>query len=197
VVWGEMKQNADAISARPDSGARILHDAANASPEFAKSPVRLHLIGHSAGSIVHSHIVERLCALGWNFASLNLMAPAVTTDLFSRSVLPRLKDGRVQQLNQFHLGDAQEQTDPSCKPILHYTRSLLYLVSESFEGGRRTPLLGMEKYWEQSIGALNLPNVRTLAAPGSASQSTTHGGFDDDAATRQSVIALVRTGKLP
>jgi hypothetical protein len=188
-----MKQNADAISAAPDSGGRILHDAANASPVFAKSPVRLHLIGHSAGSIVHSHIVERLCALGWNFASLNLMAPAVTTDLFSRCVLPRLKDGRVKQLNQFHLGDAQEQTDPTCKPVLHYTRSLLYLVSESFEGGRRTPLLGMEKYWAQSLGALNLPNVQAFTAPGTASQSSTHGGFDDDVTTRRSVIALIKS----
>ena len=194
VVWGEMKQNADAISAAPDSGGRILYGAASASPVFAKSPVRLHLIGHSAGAIVHSHIVERLCALGWNFESLNLMAPAVTVDLFSRCVLPRLKDGGVKQLNQFHLGDAQEQTDPTCKPILHYARSLLYLVSESFEGGRRTPLLGMEKYWGQSIGALKLPNARAWTAPGAASQSATHGGFDDDAATQCSVIKLIKSG---
>lgn len=197
VVWGEMKQNADAISATPDSGGRLLHDFAATSPVFTQSPVRLHLIGHSAGAIVHSHLVERLCALGWTFDTLNLMAPAVSVELFSRSVLPRLQDGGVRQLNQFHLGDAQEQADPSCMAILYYMRSLLYLVSESFEGGRRTPLLGMEKYWQQTIGALNLPKVRAWSAPGSASQSATHGGFGDDAATRASVIALIRTGTLP
>jgi hypothetical protein len=163
---------------------------------FAKSPVRLHLIGHSAGSIVHAHIVERLCALGWKFTSLNLMAPAMTTDLFRRCVLPRLEDGGVKQLNQFHLGDAQEQADPTCRPILHYTQSLLYLVSESFEGGSRTPLLGMEKYWNQSIGALQLPNARAWTTPGSTGHSATHGGFDDDAATRHSIISLIRTGEL-
>ncbi|MDP2826347.1 MAG: C1 family peptidase [Sulfuritalea sp.] len=197
LVWGEMKQNADAISAAPDSGGRLFYEAATNSPVFSKSPVRLHLIGHSAGSIVHSHIVERLCDRGWSFESLNLMAPAVTVELFSRSVLPRLQDGKVKQLNQFHLGDAQEQADPSCKPILHYTRSLLYLVSESFEGGKRTPLLGMEKYWNQTLGALNLPNARAWAAPGSASGSATHGGFDDDGATRRSVIGLIKAGSLP
>jgi hypothetical protein len=196
MVWGEMKQNADAISAAADSGGRLLHDAAVNSPAFTQSPVRLHLIGHSAGSIVHSHIVDRLCGLGWNFETLNLMAPAVTVDLFRRCVLPRLEktsgDGRVKQLNQFHLGDAQEQADPTCKPILYYTRSLLYLVSESFEGGKRTPLLGMEKYWQQAVGALNLPNARAWTAPGTASQSATHGGFDDDATTRNNVIGLIK-----
>ena len=197
VVWGEMKQNADAISAATDSGGRLLYEAATASPTFTQSPVRLHLIGHSAGSIVHSHVVERLCGLGWTFESLNLMAPAVTVDLFSRTVLPRLRDGKVRQLNQFHLGDAQEQADPTCKPILHYNRSLLYLVSESFEGGRRTPLLGMEKTWNQVIAPLNLPNVRAWAAPGAASGSATHGGFSDDATTRRSVLDLIRTGGLP
>lgn len=194
MVWGEMKQNADAISAAPASGGRLLHDFAMASPVFTRSPVRLHLIGHSAGAIVHSHVVERLCALGWSFETLNLMAPAVSVEQFSRSVLPRLAQGGVRQLNQFHLGDTQEQADPSCKAVLYYTRSLLYLVSESFEGGRRTPLLGMEKYWNESVGALNLPNARAWSAPGSASQSATHGGFDDDAATRASVIALIKEG---
>lgn len=196
VVWGEMKQNADAISAAPNSGGRLLYEAATASPVFSRSPVRLHLIGHSAGSIVHSHIVDRLCGLGWNFETLNLMAPAVTVDLFNRCVLPRLTrndgQGRVKRLNQFHLSDRQEQADPSCKPILYYTRSLLYLVSESFEGGKRTPLLGMEKYWTQTVAALNLPNARAWASPGAESQSATHGGFDNDEATCRSVIGLIK-----
>jgi hypothetical protein len=197
VLWGEMKQNADAISAAPDSGGRLLFEAATASPVFNQSPARLHLIGHSAGSILHSHIAERLCGRGWTFETMNLMAPAVTIDLFSRAVLPRLKDGKVRQLNQFHLTDAQEQTDPTCKPILYYTRSLLCLISESFEGGQRTPLLGMEKYWNPTIGALNLPNVRAWTAPGAASGSATHGGFDDDPVTRGNVIGLIKTGALP
>lgn len=95
---------------------------------------------------------------------MNLIAPAVTVDLFENAVLPRLQEkpgkGRVKHLNQWHLGDTQEQTAPACKPLLYYTRSLLYLVPESFEGGKRTPVLGMEKCWNASVGEMKLPNVR-------------------------------------
>ena len=196
-IWGEMKQNADAISAGEKSGGRILYECANQSPWFTRTPVRLHLIGHSAGSIAHSHIVHRLCERGWTFETLNLMAPAVTVNLFNETVIPRLKDRKLKQLNEFHLTDVVEQADPTCKPILYYTRSLLYLVSESFERGKQTPLVGMEKYFDQHIGRLGLKNVKAWTSPAGASQSTTHGGFDDDKATRDSVISLITTGKLP
>ena len=68
-------------------------------------------------------------------------------------------------------------------------RSLLYLVSHSFEGGVTTPILGMQKYFE---AMKNLPNVQALVAPGAQSKSTTHGGFDDDATKMNSVIALIK-----
>jgi hypothetical protein len=195
-IWGEMKQNACMISEANDSGGRILHDYAMKSPWFTKTPVRLHLIGHSAGSIAHSYVVDKLCKLGWTFESVNFMAPAVTVDLFNQTVVPRLKDGKVKRLNQFHLTDVAEQADPTCKPILYYTRSLLYLVSESFEHGKRTPILGMEKYFNEHIASLGLASVKSWSAPLAASQSTTHGGFDDDAATRANVINLIKTGEL-
>jgi len=197
IIWGEMKQNADAISGGEKSGGRILYECAKLSPWFTATPVRLHLIGHSAGSIAHSYIVDRLCGLGWTFDTVNLMAPAVTVDLFRRTVLPRLKDGKVKRLNEFHLTDVAEQADPTCKPILYYTRSLLYLVSESFEHGVQTPLLGMEKYFNKHIGALGLKNVKAWTSPAGASQSSTHGGFDDDRATRESIIGLIKTGRMP
>lgn len=197
VIWGEMKQNADAISLDDESGGRILYKRAIQSPWFDKGRVRLHLIGHSAGSIAHSYIVKRLCEEGWVFETVNLMAPAVTIDLFDDAVRPWLEKGKVKRLNEFHLTDVAEQADPTCKPILYYTRSLLYLVSESFEHGVQTPLLGMEKYFDKYMARHNLKNARSWSSPmGDASQSTTHGGFDDDKATRDSVISLIKTGKL-
>jgi hypothetical protein len=89
-----------------------------------------------------------------------------------------------------HLTDSAEQKDPTCKQILGYSRSLLYLVSESFEKGVRTPILGMEKY----IDALAPPRTETFLAPGSATASTTHGDFDNDAQTMLSVIGKIRPG---
>lgn len=197
IIWGEMKQNADAITADEDSGGQILYRYGTASPWFEKKRVRLHLIGHSAGAIVHCHLVNRLADMGWRFASVNFMAPAVTVALFEDTLLPRIQDGSVGRYHQLHLTDTAELRDETCRPVLGYGRSLLYLVSESFEGGARTPILGMEKYFSQSVGPLNLPTVHAYAAPGPASASTTHGGFDDDATTMQSIISLMKTGSLP
>jgi hypothetical protein len=122
MIWGEMKQNADAISQAKDSGGLILYERAKQSPWFAKTPVRLHLIGHSAGAIAHSYIVDRLCKLGWTFDSVNLMAPAVTVDLFNKTVLPRLKDGKVKRLNQFHLSRPTRPARRSCTtPVRCFT----------------------------------------------------------------------------
>lgn len=193
LIWGEMKQNAEAISTTADSGGAKLYNACQRSPYFANpSKVRLHLIGHSAGSILHSHVVERLGGAGWNFESVNFMAPAVRIDTFQEKVVPAIKSGKVKRYNQFHLIDEMERKDATCKPILGYSRSLLYLVSQSFEKGQVTPILGMEKYFNQIITPQKLPNTHTWIAPGNESKSTTHGGFDDDDTTMSSVIALIR-----
>ena len=192
-IWSEMKQNADAISNRAESGGMKLYQACQQSPYFADlSKVRLHLVGHSAGSILHSHVVQRLGGQGWTFDSVNFMAPAVRVDLFEEAVLPAIKDGRVKRFNQFHLSDDMEQKDPTCKPILGYSRSLLYLVSQSLEQGQTTPILGLEKYFNDMIVAKQLANVFAWAAPGRESKSTTHGGFDDDQVTMMSVIQLMK-----
>jgi hypothetical protein len=203
LIWGEMKQNADSISVYDEklteddekTGGQLLYESSLKSPWFTRTPVRLHLIGHSAGSIVHCHVVDRLAELGWRFASVNFMAAAATVDLFKRTLLPRIKDKTVRQFRSFHLNDAAEQQDPTCKTVVGYTRSLLYLVSESFEGGTRTPLLGMDKYFQDDVGSLGLPNVRAWIAPGPATASTTHGGFDDDRLTMASVVKLIK-GKI-
>jgi len=192
-IWSEMKQNADAISNTAESGGMQLYKACQQSPYFADlSKVRLHLVGHSAGSILHSHVVDRLGGQGWKFESVNFMAPAVRVDLFEKTVIPAIKNGKVRRFNQFHLSDDMEQKDPTCKPILGYSRSLLYLVSQSLEKGETTPILGMEKYFNSTIASKKLKNVHTWAAPGKESKSTTHGGFDDDQVTMASVIALMK-----
>jgi hypothetical protein len=191
-VWDEMKENADLISYGKESGGRVLHAAARRSPLFAPGLVRLHLIGHSAGAIVLSHVVDRLCKAGWRFESVTFMAPAVRVDTFEGTVLPQLKRGAVKRYHQFHLNDVAEQADPTCKPILGYSRSLLYLVSRSFEGGVETPILGMQRHFERAAPTWGGSHVERFVAPSETTQSTTHGGFDDDVATRRKLIELIR-----
>ncbi len=197
-IWGEMKQNAAAISSRQpingkESGARILYKACQGSP--AAKNIRLHLIGHSAGSIVHSYIVKELAQYNWTFESLNFMAPAVTVDTFKKTVVPELKSGKVKRYHQFHLTETAEQQDTTCRLLLGYGRSLLYLVCESFEGGQTTPILGMEKYFDEHIASLGLRKIKGFAAPSQQTVSTTHGGFDDDHNTMNKIIELINQSK--
>jgi len=196
LIWGEMKQNADGISQSDGSGGRVLYESGMKSPWFTKTPMRLHLIGHSAGSIVHCYVVDRLARLGWKFDSVNFMAAAVTVDLFERTLLPRLQDKTVREFRSFLLTDAAEEQDPTCRAVLGYGRSLLYLVSESFEGGKRTPILGMQKYFTDRVASRGLASVKVWTAPGPATASTTHGGFDDDRLTMESIIKLIRKEKV-
>jgi hypothetical protein len=184
-LWSEMKQNAAAISRAADSGARVLYRINEEVRALVPGRTRLHLIGHSAGAIVHSHAVHVLAAAGWEFETVNFLAPAVTVDTFQRLVVPHL--GRaVKQYNQFHLTDAAEEKDPTCRPILGYGRSLLYLVSGAFEDVRQQPILGMEKFFRARRG------MQAFAAPSEASACTTHGGFDDDVPTMESLIRLMK-----
>ena len=89
-IWSEMKQNADAISNTAESGGMKLYKACQQSPYFADlSKVRLHLVGHSAGAILHSHVVDRLGGQGWNFESVNFMAPAVRSRSLRKDRRPR------------------------------------------------------------------------------------------------------------
>src|SRR3989442_15717710 len=110
---------------------------------FTKTPVRLHLIGHSAGAIVHCHVVDRLARLGWKFESVNFMAAAATVDLFRQTGLPRVADKTVKGFRSFHLTAAAEEQDSTRRPLPRHTRPPLYLVSEAFEGGKRPPHLRM------------------------------------------------------
>ncbi|QCS62848.1 hypothetical protein EC609_10130 [Achromobacter denitrificans] len=197
VIWGEMKQNAQAMSEPAPKGmaqeeAAMIMLYQHFKSHVSRGRVRLHIVGHSAGAIVASHFVHRLAADGGELESLSLMAPAVTLDTFRRLVVPNLKT-RVKRYQQFHLSDRAEEDDPTCGP---YRRSLLYLVSESFEGGTTTPLLGMERYFRDAGIACDAVHVSPAGGnpPGGGPPvaSSTHGGFDNDKGTQQQVIAFIK-----
>jgi hypothetical protein len=196
-IWGEMKQNARCISESESGGGIMLYRSALNSRHFKPELVRLHLIGHSAGSIVHSFLIEQLASRGWTIESVNFLAAAVTVDTFQDTALKSVQSGQVKNFRTFHLTDDAEQKDSTCRTLFGYGRSLLYLVSESFEHGVPTKILGMQKHFDKTIGALGLPNTQAFVAPGPLTASATHGGFDDDTATMRSVISLIKTGAFP
>ena len=199
-MWAEMKQNAAALSGHTGAGIVQLFDLFNdKAMRAALPPVRLHLIGHSAGAIVHSHLGARAIRQGLDVQSISLLAPAVRLEDFDNLL------GRAiaqQQIRLFiaNLTDAAERSDETCKP---YGHSLLYLVSRSFEEHEETPLLGMERHLVPALVTRRwAANVRQLRCPGgmwdgasAATRATTHGGVDDDEAVREAVAAFIRAPK--
>jgi hypothetical protein len=186
-LWDEMKENAAAISAGTGSGGRQFFDALRASPVARDHPLRLHLVGHSAGAIALAYLVDRLAAQEWEFESVTFMAPAITVERFQERLLPWLESRHVRRYHQYHLTDPAELSDSTMRPVLGYGRSLLYLVSRSFEGHGEAPILGMERHFPAALARRR--NVKVVVAPAPGSAVTTHGGFDDDATTMRSVIA--------
>ncbi len=190
-LWREMKENAAAMSGGADAGLAILYEHLGGA-QAPRWPLRLHLVGHSAGCIAAAHAVDFLFGRGLRIDSVSFLAPAIRVDAFERLVAPRIADGTVGRYQQFHLTEKAEEDDPSCGP---YRRSLLHLVSASFEGGRRTPILGLKRDFDAC--AAMPAGVTAHVAPGATSAATTHGGFDDDAATLEQVMAFIEAGRSP
>ena len=102
----------------------------------------------------------------------------------------------------YTMRDRWEKED-SCVGIYH--KSLLYLIHHALEATPRTPILGLDISVEADADLRSLfgldgrsgarGNVvwstTDVTTGNAASRSTSHGGFDDDAATMNSVAARV------
>jgi len=212
-LWKTMKDNARLMSESPD-GLGALQIAANyagAALTGSKEPWEFHVVAHSAGSIVAAHAVELFSAQQARFATLQLMAPAVRLDTFKERVVNHI--GKSCPLPTLYvLSDVGERDDDvGVGTVTPYGKSLLYLVSNAFEGKRGTPILGMSRYLkpqtdtdpsdvDPELHALfsrpvdGHPSLvvageaREDGDPFSKSRSDSHGGFDNDPDTMNSVL---------
>jgi hypothetical protein len=143
-IWSQMKQNAEAAGDDTVSTAGLvllaeqLADLRQARPDF-----KLHLIGHSAGSILLGHLLDLLRKNGVKADSCSLFAAACSVDFANRHYIPAVRSGvlKKQDLHLHYLSDAREKADT----VGPYRKSLLYLVSRALERWHKTPLLGMER----------------------------------------------------
>ena len=200
-MWREMKENAKLASVSRWGGAALV--ARQIAERAHENPVELHLAGHSAGSVLLAHLIPRLIRLGLPIKTLTLYAPACTTKLFIKSkILDSLEKGQIERLTVFNLTDEYEKKD-TATPLYH--KSLLYLVSGACEEERNEPLLGMNTFIERDedlkkalgkpIGRNDSTVIYSVGGPSDislASQSTTHGGFDNDEATLNSTLRIIR-----
>jgi hypothetical protein len=195
LLWRQMKDNARDISSTRHSGVvKLFREFKRLQPKLPK--VRLHLIGHSAGAIVHTWLGAQALKNGFDVATISLLAPAVRVDQFTTVLGHEIARRKIPTLVAY-LSDAAEQADPTCQP---YGRSLLYLVSRSFEDHVDTPLLGMERHlvpalvehaWGAHIARLESPGG-AYAVTGALTSASSHGGVDDDVAVQDAVIRHVR-----
>lgn len=196
-VWLDMKLDAAAAS-DPSGGARKfvtkLRQWMKTNPDRAS----LHAVGHSAGSIFHSHLLPVAFGAGVaKFETVTFLAPAVRMDTFRSLLLPHAD--RIGNLAIFTMTDRAE-LDDNCFNI--YGKSLLYLVSASFEKNRQTPILGLHKDIRADAAVTALldgPRGELILTPNkntgpTASGAASHGGFNEDRRTMESVLLRI-TGR--
>ncbi len=215
--WDEIKENAVRASSLVSGGARLM---ANAVAESRKRrDFELHVVGHSAGGILHAALCQYLgtgqsttgpvrgAGLGMTIDSATLWAPACTMDLFDDTYAGLLRRGKLKELSLMLLRDEAERDD-SAGP---YRKSILYLVSNALEDEHRIPffspegepILGMEKF-QRDHDALQALRERKLldvlicpTRDGSRvsvqdrSRASTHVAFSSDSDTLRATIARI------
>ena len=196
-LWREMK-----------AGAKLPFEPGNAGSETltafmdellqAQHPKKIHIVGHSTGMILLTHLLKRLEQLApdkW-ITSASLMAPAGTIELFTDCLQPLLKAPtgkfRISKMAMYNLTDKLEQDDEVTKA---YNKSLLYLVSKAFEEDIPEEILGMENH-SQKVERRVLPRLTVHYSKGPVAgarvtASESHGGFDNDPLTMNHVMAQI------
>ena len=197
--WDEMKENARLAS---QDGLLVVVEQI-AKLKAAYPALEIHLVGHSAGSILLGPLVTAMTSGKYQLdvTTCTLWAPACTVELYRTHYLPAVSRKKITRLALFTLTDKVEQDD-NCAHIYH--KSLLYLVSNAFEERLRMPLfdrdgeaiLGMEKYvrtlkpTERPADWVLSPNTCPAGTIGAA-HATAHGSFDDDPATLRATLARI------
>lgn len=141
-AWDNMKERAALAS---DSGGAMTRIAEHLDALLAKYPdAELHLLGHSAGAILHGNFLDQMRGGGLKAKSCHLWAPACTVDFAVDHYGEAFKDGALKPEATYigRLSDDNERKDPCGGPL--YSKSLLYLISRALEPQHKTPVLGQD-----------------------------------------------------
>ena len=201
-VWSAMKRSAELASWNDGGAAYVAHKLA-AFCGANHGDVEVHGCGHSAGAVFHAHFIPTALNAGVpSFRTLSFLAPAIRVDTFVSQLAARIGPGNgVEHLGVFTMAKDWEKND-NCDRV--YRKSLLYLIYYALEAERKTPILGLEESIRanptcSALLGLSGPSnagdvvwsVSKATSGDSASASTSHGGFDDDRLTMNSVVRRV------
>lgn len=151
-LWTEMRSNAEAAARAGHGLDLLLHHllGLRGDLEAAHRALEVHVVGHSAGSILLGHLLSLSArqAAPLQLATATLLAPACSA-AFANQHYVAADQAQVLKLANLWLhvlSDENEQADGLPTPALPaYGKSLLYLVSRALDDVRKQPLLGMER----------------------------------------------------
>ena len=201
-TWGAMKTTAALANEKDRGGAWYFATKLGAFAKANPGAVTVHAVGHSAGSIFHSHLVPQLLAAGVPaIGSLELLAPAVRVAEFKDRVLRKSVLERIDRLALFTMSEVHEKQD-TCIGV--YGKSLLYLIRASLEKEEKAEILGLQECLRRDDDLAKLfrqPgataqgevmwSVTVGGGPFSSTRSKTHGGFDNDDWTMNSLARRI------
>jgi hypothetical protein len=212
--WDDMKKKAFAASQEGRGMQVVAQGIAELLNSKDGAGTEIHLLGHSAGSILLAPFIRELTSdYKLRIESCTLWAPACTVEVFRECYKPAIESSLIRRTAIFTLDDRTEQND-DCAHI--YRKSLLYLVSDAFESVQRVPLLqpdgepilGMAKFlaakgpfaedrqtlrnWlkNNSVDWVTSPN-QDPAGSRSAARAIHHAGFSTDDATFAATMARI------
>lgn len=152
-VWSEMRGNAEFSTQSGRAIDLLAKKLVVLRDQLQGRPLELHLVGHSAGSIVLGWLLDRatrpdLLPSVVPIASCTLFAAACSLQfaLGTYAKAARTPAFDLKKLWVYYLTDDNERADglPTGKARL-YGKSLLYLVSRALDDARKMPLLGLQR----------------------------------------------------
>ncbi len=197
--WREMKSGARLPFNKPGAGTQTLKLLLQAlhknnQQRSGDKQIKLHVVGHSTGAILLGWLLNRMSQLPRNLRhrinTAALLAPAASIDFYADHYQTALKSvAKTHGIDSLYIYNLSKQLelDDSVGP---YRKSLLYLVSRAFEEQRKTPIVGMQKYADLLPNHRKLTRIISAGINGSEhlSWSETHGGFDNDVRTMNSLL---------
>ena len=196
--WDEMKRDAR-VAFDPDCAGYITLKIFLEEIADSGKKIKIHLVGHSTGGILMAYLLNAMDGLTGkvSISSCSLLAPASTISLFNSHYKNRLtKEApltKIQKMIVYNLTDELERDD---KVAVLYRKSLLYLVSNSFERDKDgKPLLGMQKF-SKKIKVPKAADFKIHYSGQGQTKSESHGGFDNDTLTMNNVLKTI-LGKRP
>lgn len=175
VFWNEMKGRCEGASKTNGGAALFMVELIKAMQTTPSEQYKIHLVGHSAGSIFHGFLYEnvlrtRLALLpNVSLASIQFLAPAISIDR-AEQAFSSGGDWAVAS-NRFFVHTLAPEAENSDSIVVYPSSLLTYVADHLEDAAGRIPILGIRKDF-QAAGV-------TFATGKLATRSRRHGEFDD------------------